>query len=312
MWETMTQIFGKAGLPAAAAASVWGIFVLIENCASPEFRRSVTDWLIATDVRAAVRLPHGTNELFEHIFDDRHFSLKCMVRSALFSICAMAVFLAIALLFARQEFKAQWIGLEVHEPLPGGAIFNGDQWRNLSLFLWFFSSVVLDYFILLKTRVILDKLSETSVHLVPTLLFAVLDFVVTISLYGFLLSVLEALSYCLLIPGLLNVRAFTFFLEDISKRMFPGEIIMGLNFDLPIDSVLFYAGTVPLIWIWIYLISLVLTRTIVRLQKPLDWFRWALNIKEKPFSSLGIVAAGITFVFVAVGVIVGKIHQALS
>ena len=52
---------------------------------------------MAFDIRRSKTkaLPDGTQEIFQKIFGERHFSLKCFIRSAAFSLGAMA-FLGIA------------------------------------------------------------------------------------------------------------------------------------------------------------------------------------------------------------------------
>jgi hypothetical protein len=86
----IVQLFGTSSVPAIVAGSVLGVFELGERFASQRAKDALSKWLVSFDVQKAKALPDGTKELFERIFGERHFSLKCFVRSAAFSIGAMA------------------------------------------------------------------------------------------------------------------------------------------------------------------------------------------------------------------------------
>ena len=83
------QLFGPASVPAIVFGSVLGLFELGERFASQRAKDALSKWLVSFDVRKAKALPDGTQELFERIFGERHFSWKCFIRSAAFSLGAM-------------------------------------------------------------------------------------------------------------------------------------------------------------------------------------------------------------------------------
>jgi hypothetical protein len=84
------QLFGTGSVPVLVGGSVLGLFELGERFASQRAKDALSKWLVSFDVQKAKALPDGTQELFERIFGERHFSLKCFVRSAAFSLGAMA------------------------------------------------------------------------------------------------------------------------------------------------------------------------------------------------------------------------------
>src|SRR5215813_10065187 len=86
------QLFGPASVPAVVFGSVLGVFELGDRLASQQrVKDPLSKWLVSFDVQKAKALPEGTQELFERIFGERHFSLKCFVRSAAFSLGSMAL-----------------------------------------------------------------------------------------------------------------------------------------------------------------------------------------------------------------------------
>jgi hypothetical protein len=90
----IVQLFGTGSVPVLVGGTVLGVFELGERFPSQRAKDALSKWLLTFDVQKAKALPDGTQELFERIFSDRHFSLKCFIRSVMFSLGAM-VFLGI-------------------------------------------------------------------------------------------------------------------------------------------------------------------------------------------------------------------------
>jgi hypothetical protein len=84
-------------------------------------------------------LPDGTQELFERIFGERHFSLKCVVRSAVFSLGAM-VFLGILvfLIDSKAFFEME------NDALATPRFLGFPRWLPWSA-VWLPWSIVIDY-----------------------------------------------------------------------------------------------------------------------------------------------------------------------
>src|SRR5262249_8309889 len=70
--------------------------------------------------------------------------------------------------------------------------------------------------------------------------------------------------------------------------------------DLPIRwllvFILFWAGFVPSIWMWLEVAALFVTRALLRSEKLVNWLRWALDVEKSPFRSIGAVAATLAFI----------------
>ena len=98
------QLFGTGSVPVLVAGSVLGVFELGERFASQRAKDALSKWLLTFEVRKEGALPDGTQELFERIFGERHFSLKCFMRSAAFSLGAMALIIILGLLIRPNEF----------------------------------------------------------------------------------------------------------------------------------------------------------------------------------------------------------------
>jgi len=84
----IVQLFGTGSVPVLVAGSVLGVFELGERFASQRAKDALSKWLLTFDVHKAKALPDGTQQLFERIFGNRHFTLKCFIRSSAFSFGA--------------------------------------------------------------------------------------------------------------------------------------------------------------------------------------------------------------------------------
>ena len=160
----IVQLFGTGSVPAIVAGSVLGVFELGEKWASQRAKDALSKWLLTFDVKKAGASPDGTQELFEKIFGERHFSLKCFWRSAAFSVGATIFIATLFILIWSHEFET--LKVTFSEPpfwefLPG--------WWLISL-LWLPWSILVDYVSLLNTRRIL--------HILPRLRYSLITIVV--------------------------------------------------------------------------------------------------------------------------------------
>src|SRR5262245_23167896 len=121
---------------------------------------ALSKWLLTFDVQKTKALPDGTQELFERIFGERHFSLKCFVRSAAFSVGAMAFLSIVLLLINPVSFITSFSAMGERYEHDFRNPDDPTAWAAFSILagLWLLWSIVIDYISLFKTRVILGLL----------------------------------------------------------------------------------------------------------------------------------------------------------
>src|ERR1700731_936875 len=146
-------ILGKLTAAGAIFGSVVGIGISLDAWSSPEARKDFSNWLKQTNFNIfTARLPTGIQELFKQCFGDNHFTLKCFSRSILLSVCAIVglIFINVvqssfqSLLAAAQQIsQISWFHLVI----------------LLSIVGW---SIIADYIMLFKTRLIIKYLYERS------------------------------------------------------------------------------------------------------------------------------------------------------
>jgi len=279
------QLFGTSSVPAIVAGSVLGLFELGERFASQRAKDALSKWLLTFDVQKAKALPDGTQELFERIFGERHFSWKCFVRSAVFSLGATAFLTTLCLLINPKTF--------LFNVPPITEIFPG-------LALWFLWSIIIDYISLFKTRVILRVVQ----HKVPNLGGAVTILVIDYILY----NVIFALGYTIIdlihqsYKGTIDIIHLSYQGKVLSidewlsmfDNYFPDFPIYGYRASLYV--ILFWSGFAPSIWMWLYVAALFVTRGLLRSEKLVNWLRWALDVEKNPFRSIGAIAATLAFI----------------
>jgi hypothetical protein len=269
-------------VPVIVAGTVYGVFELGEKLASQRAKDALSKWLVSFDVQKAKTLPDGTREIFAKIFGERHFSLKCVVRSVAFSFGAMG-FIGILLLL----INPVWI-------IGAFASFFTTAKRETFLLysLWLPWSIIIDYISLFKTRVVLRYLPRVRPSLTPTvligdymlyrLLFALGSLAIPV-LYSFISGEPFLLRY---IRGWFEQN----FGPSPINLFYPAYLADAISF------LLFWAGFVPSIWMWLYVLALFVTRTLLRSEQIVKWLRWGLDVEKAPFRSIGAVAAALAFV----------------
>jgi hypothetical protein len=285
-----SQFFGPGSVPVIVAGSVLGVFELGERFASQRFKDDVSKWLLTFDVQKAKALPDGTQELFQGIFGERHFSWKCFIRSTIFSISAM-IFLSLLVLLINPQlillnFGPSWL---LHYDLY--------LW---ALSLWLPWSITVDYISLFKTRVILHvitRLRRTLSLLTPLIL--VIDFLLYRLLFSITFAIILLVSVSISISvasGLPFNEVFSMYLSHFAHRSqlsyFP-SITEGAT---ALPFILFWSGLVPSIWMWLYVLALFVTRGLLRSEKLVSWLRYFLDVEKAPFRSIGAVAATVAFI----------------
>ena len=283
------QLFGTGSVPVIVAGTVYGVFELGEKLASQRAKDALSKWLLTFDVQKAKALPDGTQELFERIFGERHFSLKCLVRSAVFSLGAM-VFIAMLCLLIRQGVL-NWLLW-----FPGLLLPYTMVW----LAIWLLWSILIDYISLLKTRVILRIMTRIHPVVLP----------IAILLVDFLVYIVIFFIGLILVTWLVGLTSVTWMRQEhpVQDGIAPATSL-SLVFVYIIPAIIaltderfflafigFWSGFVPSIWMWLYVLALFVTRVLLRSEKLIGWLRWALDIEKAPFRSIGAVAATLAFI----------------
>jgi hypothetical protein len=283
------QLFGTGSVPVLVAGSVLGVFELGERFASQRTKDALSKWLLTFDVQKTKVLPDDTQELFQKIFGERHLSVKCFFRSALFSLGAMAfISIIVLLIYPKAALELTHDFLEPPNFLPESVRSSlYGSWVQFAVWLpW---SILIDYVSLFKTRLILAVLTR---RIRPILVVAILgiDFLVYLIIFNAGLRLLASVPLSFIIPlgGLHPVDIYKGFVFVVPTFIIsPREQLL---------DIFFWAGFAPSVWMWLYVLALFVTRGLLRSERILNWLRWALDVEKAPFRSIGAVAATLAFI----------------
>jgi hypothetical protein len=280
----ITQLLGTGSVPIVIAGTVFGVFELGEKLASQRAKDALSKWLLTFDVRKAQALPDGAKDIFERIFGERQFSLKCFFRSAAFSLGAM-LFIGIIVVLIEPKTASKMNTL----------FFDETYWLDLSIWLpW---SILMDYISLFKTRVILSVLTRRRKQaMIMAVALTGIDFIIYrilftagILLCGWTLFALLSVTFGR-VPWVDSYQMYITVENLIQTTITLPPVEDGWSF------IVFWAGFVPSIWMWLYVLSLFVTRALLRSERIITWLRWGLDVEKTPFRSIGAVAATLAFI----------------
>ena len=282
-------------LPWAGVVSYLGGILAVghwlDSRLTPAARVSFSKFVQGTDFSETIRsLPEIANQSLNRIFGNNHFTIKCLLRSILFSLLSLLFLAALTLVTyvrlinaATPEFakllKAYW------------AIYN-DKGTIYSLISWVFISLIVDYFSLYKTRLIIEYCLLRKLTVIFLLLIAIIDFVVGFILYCLLFTLFAviggvvdisfipspAFSFETMFLFLAISLYFSYLTNPESAQqlnnqaqsnhqlydllhtqtglafiafLFLVQLIPGTT----VGSVFFYTSMMPSIWLWIFFVT---------------------------------------------------------
>ena len=138
------DFFGPAGRPAAVAAFIWAVFELAEKVTSKQVKAALTVQLKTLKAEDAAAAPAGAHELFNRVFGQRQFSIKCVIRSVVFSLVSILIVSIIAFPHRR----------------PLIDLLRNDPFDRSYFLMWVPVSLIPDFLNLYKTRIIIKFLNN--------------------------------------------------------------------------------------------------------------------------------------------------------
>lgn len=198
--------------------------------------------------------------IFDDFFGHKHLSLKCFLKSTMISI-----------------FSFFFLYLAIGDVDLDDWVFSITFVLTIALLL----NVPIDYLSLLQTRLLLAAQK-------PPYLIIIIDFLIT--------SVISVLWASLIIYILFNLLSLTSSGElgfgYIETLQFILESVSGVSSDFIAVTtemrVSLITTFITSVWLWLYGISQLITRSSTRLLNIRDW----LNVEEAPMRSLGIIVNG--------------------
>jgi hypothetical protein len=250
-------------------SAIWNLFGYIAEVSSAEFNKKVTLWIESIGAR---KIKSESKEviygMFTRFFGEKHFSKKCLIRSCAYSTTIFALILLISILFAEDDI-----------PINS---FDGFLLYILLLLPILLVMILQDFLSLYKTRVLLNIVMKSKRESLSGLIF--IDVFTTFLLSVFISLLFQYLKYA--------VWGDDFFggpnpFHNFSKTFF--DHFYETSLQLSGSGRIFitiYLGT-----FWILIVQLAGAFTKLS-SKTLGYFKIvksAIDIKEKPIKSLGVI-----------------------
>lgn len=309
MPDVLTDFILKPAGPIAAGAilggAIWGAFRGIESVLTEDTKLEIALWLLDRKPLAPLKRhwPDTFNTLFERLFGKRQLSWRCLLRSAIATLCVFFGYLLAAdppnLLPRLPHFL-----LRLVTDISTVHIFSLAV-AAVGLVLW-------DYCSLFQTRVFLRLLRcFKNVAATGTILIADVLVSLTFAVMGLLFvgsGVLAVDRYQLAfgsillldhVPEILHTYVLVLRLHDLTWHGLTSPIVFPLHpkdNDVNFGGSFFISSLGTSIWLWLYAASGFLLKAAHRFDLGFAWFNRHFDIEHKPLSAIGLVAGAIVAV----------------
>lgn len=254
---------------------IWKLFDRVEKATSKDAKLAASEWLNSINLSGLSKWPDSFSRAFDSIFGSNHLTFRCFLKSSIASLLAVIICTAIWAAIRPLEFQK--------------FIVHSD--RNMSVFMLFGFSLLVnvlpDYISLFETRYVLRFLS-VSPSLGRQLLLLIIDALITAVI---------ALGVWFLFDLMMDY-SLKGTIEYIPLYILPLKADYSGYFS---PGIWFYSTFLTSIWIWLYLLSGISVIVAKKLNLVLIAARRVLDVDNKPFVSLGVIAImGVTVVYIVV------------
>lgn len=263
----------------------WWIFDR-EDTVRPEIKTIISNWLKNLKLEEKIpNWPMTFAAVFDGIFGKKHFSWRCIIGSCIASVVAVLILTILWYAIWPENFYGIFSIISLHEFLL------------IYLLITILFNLFFDYFSLLETRWIIDRIKDTNST--PKILgFLAIDLAATVSI--FLIGMTISLFPIIYIVSLfsINYRPLEYF-EMLSHYW--GELYYGITLnsergnDITV-GVWLYSTFFTSIWVWLYFLSGLTVKILVFFTKLFGWTIRILDIDNKPLRSIGVVGVVIVSV----------------
>lgn len=308
----LQQLASYATFLISLAGLIFAPFYFVDKIVlSEDIKKQLSDFLKSKS-NALDDLAPISAELFSRIFGEKHFSLRCFFSSvaASFLFLTLAYLFRVFLLLKTQESSAEQLGAYIVQ--EARTLFKYGDGINVAISIA--ANILLDYLALLKTRLVIMFLAKrknlflsgpiaiAADLVISVIIFQVFYFVFyfvgMIFSFGFGKMVLPAGDPMALGPMielmiLLNFATSHLYPAGTATDFFLHSHLFKIIFvvmlaPITLTSVFFYASIAPSTWLWLFVFSGIISRSIGPAWPGL---LYVMNFDKAPVAMLGIVAA---------------------
>ncbi len=279
----------------ATLGVVYRISNQIDTVASEELKRFTSHYLQKSDPSSLFTGGfYSIDRVFDVVFGVEHFSRKRVRRSAFATIISFFLIMLVSIFYYRKPLYSILHDDDIH------LTFVGPSHALLQLLIYLSINIIIDFFSLLETRLVLRAIMSSKSK-VQIFFFISLDLILSYSIFiaFYTLFFVVTSDYLTYYDSLsLTTRLFT---ETLTSLFTLDNMIVDEILNFPLESAIVFSTFLTSVWIYFHLLS----SAILRLKTPtitgLHFFKRAINIKEKPFLSIGVVIN----VLISIGFLIG-------
>ncbi|MFG1691130.1 hypothetical protein ACGF5M_03050 [Gemmatimonadota bacterium] len=278
---------------AGVTSGLWFLSDTAEKTLSEESRTRVVNALRTPGVFSGLReVPIQFATLFDRVFGERHWSVKCIRRSFLASLCAFLVLLV-------WKFSGGWtpngFNIDYDSALEAGGVF----FARVALYVVVLNFIP-DYLSLLQTRWFVSLLAQGRVAAGVVLL---LDVVATATIAAVAMLIVNQIR-------LLSIAPITAFPSgDVTIPMgleavgptFRILVSPGRSLDFNLVQISFMTAFFTSVWLWIYAASVMVSRVLVRMGGGVGFLLRVTDVEKQPFRSMGFTSVVLVSLLFLVG-----------
>jgi hypothetical protein len=302
-------------------------FVIVESIVSSDIKKRLSEFLRSKD-HALDDLPPIAAQLFELVFGKRHLSFRCLSASVVASLFFLTLLYVLRLLLI---IAVNNEGSSPYEQLIGELKYPFMEEVRASFAVSIVANLILDYFGLLKTRLIIAFLVRKKRSVLRGMLAILADFLFSFFVFQtfyvifYLVGFVVSFGYGrIIMPGgdprsfgpmveiliLLNFATNPAYPSGTAMHFLMNSHVISVFlyytfFPIFLTSVFFYASIAPSIWLWLFVAAAVISRVIAPFW-PLALR--ALNFEQAPIKMIGLVASiavAVLWVFTIVVLVLG-------
>lgn len=267
---------------------VFNLFNFADRISSQNARDDLTKYLKRLEPGRVSALPDVAKHVFSRAFGENLFTFKSFIRSLAVSLFFIVFLYFLLWLEAPGRFREFWL-LVRYDPYKDHA--------PEKIGFWFAWSMLQDYFNLVKVRFFVDmasrrKKEQTMVYLAAMLIIDAVTGFLIVAIASSLSELIIASYYTSggeLRRVFIDKGIFAYLGERFKEAL---ESMTSWQVDTPF----YIAAFIPSFWLWLYFLSAVISRLVLK-SRPVIYFGfYALDIDDYPIRSIGVFAATIASV----------------
>ena len=254
----------------------WGVFRIFKEfgeAAPDKTKQELANWMLNINKMETPPLHLYFIYLFDYIYTLRHLSWKCFYRSTITSILIYSSSLASLVIFS----------LLLNDDLFMLSFIDSDyvEFALIYVIVFLVLNLVPDYFSLLQTRYTL-KLLKNSKRIKRWVLVLVMDLVFSMLIFILLLAypsyeIYELIEYWRTFMGGEKKSFVEFYTSELEHNVLP----------ILIPSII--SSFFTSIWLWLFVLAGIVSKCLSFSKLGFRLLTQHLNVKQKPFRSLGII-----------------------